>query len=143
MRVFVMMLLVACRISLDDGAPADATGGDSTCAQAQPSLAWIEPHIFRGCSVSTSCHGGTAHQADDLVLSAGVARDNLVGKSSREAPAWTLVTPGDAEHSYLMVAVGAIAGPLPKDGVMPLIAAPLCAEKLDALQAWIAAGADR
>jgi hypothetical protein len=50
--------------------------------------------------------------------------------------------PGDPDHSYLMVILGSIDGPIdPKTGTMPYNSSLLCQEERDAVKRWIEHGA--
>jgi hypothetical protein len=145
-RLAVLVAVAAC----GDGGPAgpDAAPPDASplCleAVAHSDYAWLEREVFaRSCAGSRSCHRGSASEADGLVLEAGQAYDALVDVAARGQPSFRLVVPGDPEASYLMIAIGAVPGPLPKDGRMPLRSPALCQEKIDALRRWIAAGAAR
>lgn len=110
-------------------------------AATHSDLAWIQANVFTPSCASGSCHRGAAANAGRLSLEAGLARAQLVNTASTTQTSWMRVVPSDAAHSYLLVAIGAISGPLPQAGVMPLGSAALCQEKRDAVQRWIAAGA--
>ncbi len=137
-----LFVLAGCRLSLDAAPDAGAEmSAECVAAQDHSDLAWIQQNVFTANCVFASCHGGSGAQADHLSLSDGDAHDQLVGKPSVEQPSWTLVVPSDADRSYLMVAIGAVAGPLPKDGTMPFGLPTMCQDKIEAVQRWIAAGA--
>lgn len=58
-------------------------------------------------------------------------------------PSYDRVVPGDPQRSYLMVILGHVPGPLaPNVGTMPYNEPLLCAEKRQAIERWIAAGAN-
>jgi hypothetical protein len=137
-----IVLASGCRIALDSSPDAGAeVSAECVAAQGHSDLAWIETNVFTANCNFGSCHGGTGAQADHLSLIAGSVHDQLVGQPSVEDPSWMRVVASDSDHSYLMVALGAVSGPLPKDGVMPDGQTPLCQDKIDAVQRWIAAGA--
>ena len=105
---------------------------------------WIEANILqRGCGAFRSCHQGTATEAGKLNLEVGRAYDELVSQPSSLHADRLLVSPGKPDESYLLVALGAVPGPLPMKGRMPLNNPPLCEQKIDALRRWIEAGAKR
>jgi hypothetical protein len=112
------------------------------CEQAtqHSDLAWIQDHIFTPSCATAMCHAGPSPVVD-LSLAAGAARSNLVGKGASTQPGWIRVVAGHPTASYLVVALGQTPGPPPRDGFMPLGAAPLCVEQLDAIERWITAGA--
>jgi hypothetical protein len=106
-------------------------------------FAWIQANVLGpSCAAFTSCHQG-GHPPGRLDLSADHAYANLVNVAEVTVPDWGVrVAPFDPDHSYLLVKVGVVAGPLGALGTtMPPNSPLLCAEKLDALRRWIAAGA--
>jgi hypothetical protein len=85
----------------------------------------------------SGCHGGT-DPPEGLDLRAQSFAASIVDKPSREQPNKLLVDPGHPESSYLMLKVlgdASITGvQMPKGGA-------LAPAQIDALRAWIAAGA--
>jgi len=139
---FVLTLsLVACASPAEDSSTATGKVSASCVeADAHDDLAWIQANVFdKSCGFS-SCHGGNTPQGK-LSLVAGRSRDSLVGIASTSEPAWKRVVAGDSGASYLLVALGAVDGPLPESGTMPAGQDPLCDEKRDAVARWIDAGA--
>jgi hypothetical protein len=126
----------------DDEGDPDA-GVSAACQEAtqHDDLAWIETDIFARSCTFMACHRNPATDANGLVLEPGQAHAELVGQPSLVAPTMTLVVPGDPMASYLMVVLGKYPGPLPPGGTMPLSSPPLCDQKIDAIDRWIAAGA--
>jgi hypothetical protein len=114
-----------------------------TCqdAMTHSDLAWIQTNIFTKSCAFSGCHVGTAPNAGHLDLEAGTSYANLVGANAMTQPGWKRVVAGDPDSSFLMVALGHAAGPMPADGYMPLSSPALCTEKLDAIARWITAGA--
>lgn len=139
--ICIVSCLSACTAADPERTP-DA-GGGSACEEASghADLAWIQANVFTTSCAIGVCHRGAALSAGRLSLELGLARDQLVGVASTSAAGWSRIVAGDRARSYLMVAIGAEAGPLPSDGVMPLGAPVLCSEKRDAIGRWIAAGA--
>jgi len=123
--------------------PPDAPPAATVCDEARlhSDLAWIQANVFTTSCALGSCHHGSAVSAGGLSLESGLARGQLVNTASTSAASWMRVVPSDTTKSYLLVAIGAQSGPLPKDGVMPLGGSVLCAEKRDAIKRWIQAGA--
>ncbi len=137
-----LFVIAGCRLALDATPDASAElSAECVAAQDHSDLAWIQQNVFSANCTFASCHGGTGAQADHLSLIDGSAHDQLVSRPSVEQPSWTLVVPADADHSYLMVAIGDVAGPLPKDGTMPFGLPTMCQDKIESIRRWIAAGA--
>ncbi len=133
----------------DDGNLADGDGCSSSCeAICQPALVtstWqgIQTRIFAGHACTQAvCHGGGSPVGLDLRPEAAYA--SLVDVPSTQAPAEKRVAPGSAETSLLWqkLVKGARGGgdDVPGAG-MPVGAAPLDADELEAVRRWIAAGA--
>ncbi|MDX2094092.1 MAG: hypothetical protein SFX73_40045 [Kofleriaceae bacterium] len=119
----------------------DALPARGSCAEAtqHSDFAWIQDNVF-----TPSCTGRACHRANEegyLSLAEGEAFAELVNQPTDTVSGWTRVVPGSPSTSYLLVALGRASGPPPSDGIMPLLADPLCAEKLDAIERWIAQGA--
>lgn len=136
------MCFSACTAADPHGTP-DASTTSPACdeAKSHSDLAWIQTNIFSASCTFSGCHVGSATTAGHLTLEAGHSHDQLVGMTSTSASSWKRVVAGDPSKSYLLVALGHIAGPKPTDGLMPLASPQLCAEKRDAIQRWITAGA--
>ncbi|MEZ4359383.1 MAG: hypothetical protein R3B48_04325 [Kofleriaceae bacterium] len=128
-----------------DPAPPDApVSADCLEAESHSDLAFVQAKILTpGCAAFTSCHQGAATMAGGLNLEAGMARAAMVNKPSAIDPTKNLVTPGDPANSYLMIITGKYPGVIdPLVGTMPSRNPLLCAGKLDAMDRWIAAGAN-
>ncbi|MDD4859216.1 MAG: hypothetical protein PHR56_03315 [Dehalococcoidales bacterium] len=96
----------------------------------------IQPVFDAKC---VNCHRSTNARAG-LVLESGAAYRDLVNVVSEQS-ALPLVTPGDAEKSYLLDKVkGTHATKGGRGGLMPP-ASPLPQEQLDLIARWIAEGA--
>ena len=86
-----------------------------------------------GCHASSSASGG-------LVLAAGLAYGDIVGRSAQEEPQLDYVRPGNPEASYLLKKVR--GDPDITGGHMPLDGPPfLSSQQIAGLAAWIQAGA--
>lgn len=125
----------------DDGGPDAGVSPKCMEATTHDDLAWIQASVFSTSCTFSACHKSPANDANHLVLEAGASHDELVNQGSVEQNGMMLVVPGHPEQSYLMVALGELAGQLPEDGVMPLNSPALCQEKIDAIERWILAGA--
>ena len=140
----VVALATACDTTVHHGA-IDAPVSPSCLEATQHSdFAWIADNVFRpSCALSLSCHSGT-RPAGLLNLTAARAYADLVNRPAVGEDGRVRVVPFAPESSYIMVKLGRVPGPLGDDGagtLMPPNSPPLCAEKLDALQRWIAEGA--
>lgn len=167
MRVVLAVLTAAsCRYSLDDAEFRDApqaricapsaTNQGCIDAEARSDLTYIQATILKPRCTFRSCHDGGNQPAGALDLrTEDAARTNLVGVHSDLDASRTLVVPGNARQSFLLVLLGAYApadmdpplAEIPRDeqgrlvGTMPQGAPVLCCQKLDAVERWIIAGA--
>lgn len=136
------LVLVACA---SPAAESSSTAGtlSASCKEAEQhdDLTWIQANIFDVSCAFSSCHSAGSKPAGGMSLTAGNSHHALVGAASTQQPGWKRVVAGDSGASYLMVAVGSVAGPLPMSGTMPADQDPLCDQKLDAIARWIDAGA--
>jgi hypothetical protein len=118
---------------------------DCTCIpEIDPTLAGadgIQERVFEGSCAFTNCHGAEGSPQADLELSsATVSADNLIDVVSTEVDGLR-VAPGNASASYLLdkllgqnLALGTAR--------MPNVGVPLCDAKIQAVEAWIASGAN-
>ena len=143
--VTVFATAAGCRAPLegDDDTGPDAGSASQPCndAKTHSDLAWIQDNIFTKSCTFSGCHRGTAANAGSLNLETGMSHGALVGQSAKTEAGWTRVDAGNPPASYLLVAMGAMPGPVPTGGVMPLSSSKLCQEKLDAVSRWIENGA--
>ena len=159
-----VLLAPSCRHSLEDDpqvTPTDAPSGSAdapisaSCQEAttHSDLAWIEDNIYARSCVFSGCHNGVGGgDAAQMNLKKGFSHAALVGVNSRLEPSYKYVVAGQPNQSYLMMMIAHIPPEMmspPTDppeadvGFMPQAAAfvPLCVEKREAIQRWIAAGA--
>jgi hypothetical protein len=126
----------------------DGTEGGDFVAEfevrgVQPTLASIQSNLFTPtCSVS-GCHSGPA--GPNLPTGMDLSSEDssfasLVSVTSVEDPAALRIVPGDAGNSYL---IQKVEGTASVGGRMPLGGAPLDQATIDAIRAWIDAGAQR
>jgi len=156
MRLAVaILLLAACGTEPTRSASPDAAtamtatdaGSDaplSICDQAaqHSDLAWIQSNVFDASCARSNCHI-TGNEAGGLILEAGKSRDYLVNMPSSVDHGMMRVLPGDPSQSYLLVALGGEPGMPPDGTVMPWGGLPmLCAQEVDAIKRWVAAGAN-
>jgi hypothetical protein len=147
----LVVVVAACRVPIDGGNGDDVNGTvdaapgpvSQSCqdATSHSDLAWIQKNVFDASCNFGGCHEAPASNAGHLVLEDGQAHANLVGQAAQTEPGWMRVTAGTADTSYLLAAIGQMPGPMPTGGLMPLASPELCAEKREALQRWIEAGA--
>jgi hypothetical protein len=130
-RVLIVMGLLSCAAgcsSEDSGEPE---------APVEPRLSSIEQQIFQRSCAFSSCHGGEAPKKG--LLLEGPTYTRLVNQPSAVVKDRVLVVPGKPEESYLYEK---LTSSKPAEGdQMPDSSAPLSAAKLEAVRAWIAAGA--
>jgi hypothetical protein len=139
-----LVLALGCDTSIHEKIGPDAAFS-AACVEAEThsDLAWISDNVFyNSCAKFTSCHHAGGGSAERLDLSAASAYAQLVNKPSVESPGWMRVVPGDPNHSYLLVKMGVVHGPLGDAGTtMPPQNTLVCAPKRAAVERWIASGA--
>jgi len=100
----------------------------------------VQPIFTANCAFS-GCHAGT-NPALGQNLSAGQSYGSIVDVVSQEAPALMRVRPFLPDSSYLVHKIqgtqGSVGG---SGGRMPLGGAPLTADQIATIRAWITAGA--
>ncbi len=146
-----MLALAACGgTDPSGGSGATATTCPITVAPAHPTFTVdILPAVQSSCgSAATSCHGGpTAYGHVDystsLSRTAADVRADLVGVTPANAPpGYARVMAGDPAHSWIVVKVTSDQpGGSGYGSRMPLGRPNLCQATVDALVAWITAGA--
>jgi hypothetical protein len=110
-------------------------GGDGCTAITDTSLTNLQAQIFTPNCALTSCHGAPTH-AESQDLSDGHTFTSTVGVASLEQPSLMRVKPSDHANSFLFQKIN-----LPTSATSMPPFQPLCQEKIDAIQAWIDAGA--
>ncbi len=108
----------------------------------QPTLSSLQVNVFTPTCATASCHSGSPPANAPLSLDPGRSYGSLVGQPSLQAP-MNLVESGDPAASYLVHKLRGTAGSV--GGVstrMPLGAAPLDEATLEAVETWIANGAN-
>ena len=97
-------LIVACLLPIGCGdekaLPTEPGGGPGPSPLA--TYTRVQDEVFTPKCALSGCHLGPASLAQEgLVLSSGVAFDNVVAVRSNQNPSIFRVTPGDATNSYL------------------------------------------
>ena len=99
----------------------------------------IQAQIFTPTCAKAGCHAASSAEAG-LVLEAGQAYGNLVGRSSSQRSDLARVQPGDPDRSYIILKLRgdpSITGlRMPQDGPPYLTS-----EQIEGIAAWIRAGA--
>jgi hypothetical protein len=122
-----------------DGTGLDQFGNPLSADKAElgPTLSSIQRNVFT--PICTQCHTGAAGPLG-LALDEGASRDDLVNVPSVEHTELLLVSPGDAEASYLVWKVEGRADIT--GGRMPLGLPPLSEDEIAAIRGWIEQGAE-
>ncbi|UCE18048.1 MAG: hypothetical protein JSV84_14465 [Gemmatimonadota bacterium] len=110
--------------------PGNGTDGEPSFASD------IQPIFSASCAIS-GCHDATTASAE-LVLTEGQAYAQLVDVLSTQDAGKKLVTPGDAENSYLVMKLEDRAS---VGSAMPL-GSTLSDEEIQRIRDWIDAGAE-
>lgn len=117
---------------------AGGSGAGLPPAPSAPVLADVQARIFTPRCATSGCHV-TGSAAFDMVLSAGLAADNIIDVPSGQNSSFLRVEPGNSADSYLYMKVTAdsrIGG-----DPMPNLGGPLRQADLDLLRDWIDQGA--
>ncbi len=136
----VLMILSSCagngRGLDENGDPRGTIQVCPTNLPLGPTLPSLQANIFG--AICTNCHTG-AQAPVGLVLDCGQSYDMLVGILSVERDDLYRVNPGSPDDSYLVMKLEGAIGIVGDQ--MPLGMTPLTQEQIDAVRAWIAAGA--
>lgn len=128
------LLAAGCGTVKSPTEPPPATGTGPALRFAQ-----IQGEIFTPVCAKAGCHAASA-ASGGLVLEAGSAYANLVGRPSTERSGFDRVTPGDPERSYLILKLrgdpGITGARMPFDGPPYLTTG-----QIEGIAAWIRAGA--
>lgn len=125
----MILLLVACA--------AGDSAADTAKGTSDPTLQNVQAEVFTASCAFSTCHGSPG--ASDLTLEDGASWAELVSVDSVDNPGHLLVTPGDADGSYLVQKLegssGIVGVQMPQDGT------PLDDTRLQLVKDWIDAGA--
>lgn len=128
-----LVSLAGCGNGGVSGGGGGGSGGSGGAPPAAPTFAEVYNDVLHahGCAGSY-CHAGEGAQA---------TYSDLVGKpaTGMGCEGQVLVVPGDPEHSLVYLKVTMTQPPCGKQ--MPMGGAPLPADQVEMLRAWIAAGA--
>ena len=130
-----LLLLVVGAAACGSDSPTAPTTPTPTPGGLQPTLSSIQSVVFDASCIGH--HGDHATEAG-LDLTAGQSYSNLVNVPSTQV-ALDLVTPNDAENSYLIHKLDGRAGMV--GDLMPVGAAALSTAQIDVIKQWINAGA--
>ena len=137
--VIISLFLVSCAGSgegLDENGNPIGSGNNST--ELEATLSSIQTNIFDAKCIK--CHAG-AGAPQGLMLDSGNSFDMLVGMPSSEDSSLDLVTPSDADNSYIVVKI-VESDPQRLGARMPQDGPPyLSDEEIQAIRDWITAGA--
>jgi len=129
----------------DSACPSGQVECDGVCIpEIEPTLAGvqgIQTRVFDGSCAFSNCHGTEGVQQAELELSSvAVSEANLVDVESTEVDGLR-VAPGNTSASYL---IDKLLGEnlAPGTSRMPISTEPLCDPKIEAVEAWVAAGAN-
>jgi hypothetical protein len=130
-RARAISVLAATLLAACDGDEAD--GGE-----APPTFTEIHERVLQTSCVFSTCHKSGPSPAGEMTLERDVAHANLVDVPSPVVAGKIRVVAGDPDASYLMekltASMPAAGDPMPPD-------APLEAERIELVRAWIEAGA--
>ena len=162
-RLLLVLALAGCRVSIDTPvSDAEVVGRGCSIGQStscvgsvgKQDFTWIWQNILSNNCLGSSCHqAGATGKAKETPYDDKVkAYTSLVNLPSHvnPDPSVILVVPGQPAKSYLRVMLGDLKAsefsppttPPPSDvGLMPQAGSSLCCQKLDAIDAWIMAGA--
>lgn len=129
-----------------DGDGDGQAGGDFvsifTVAGVAPTLQSIQENVFTPTCATAGCHEGPIGPglpAGQDLSSVASSFASLVGVESVQQPPLLRVNPGNANDSYL---IQKLEGTAASGSQMPLGGTPLSQTTIDAIRAWIDAGAD-
>jgi hypothetical protein len=116
------------------------TGGLPDVVIAVPQFSRdIVPIFERRCGIG-GCHSDAAHQAG-LVLTATAAHAAIVNKPAQTRLGQVLVRPGDADNSWLVIAIRDDETRRMGLARMPLASGPLTPNQIQTIVNWINRGA--
>ncbi len=136
-------VLVGCNSEEGATTPTVISGDSSTSASdssntvaTEANLASIQATIFDISCATSGCHAGSTPAAG-LLLDSDGAITSLVDQPSAGVPSLNLVSPGDADNSYL---VQKLEGSAAVGGRMP-VGGSISTAQITAVRDWIDAGA--
>lgn len=144
------LAMVGCGSDSGSGGTGPCASGEVECdgvcipeiATTLDGVNGIQASVFDGSCAFTNCHGDMGLPGGGLVLSSVEESEmNLINVASTQITTLDRVEPGDVSTSYI---VNKLLGEGIQEGTsrMPIAVDPLCDSKIDAVEAWIAAGAN-
>ena len=133
-----------------------AMGTSASCLAAPTSgntFTWINDNILGNNCLGSSCHqsDSSSNAKKNPYGDAATSYASLVNFDSNVKPGTKLVVPGQPKMSYALVMLNRLPAedflpapttyPASDVGLMPQSNLTLCCQKLDAIEAWITAGA--
>jgi cytochrome c len=116
--------------SCSDEIVSDCDTGDNTL---EPTFANVQTEVFDKHCIS--CHGDNGPQGG-LILSPGVAYDNIININSKKNSNFKLISPGSSHESYIYKALVSDGAPqMPTTGALP-------EHKIELVKQWIDSGAE-
>src|SRR5882672_5543337 len=94
---FTILLALACGRLKE---PTDPLGGSGEPIDPTATFTRVQTEVFTPTCAQLGCHDPLGKQ-EGMVLSAGQAYANIVGRTSTEMPSLVRVAPGDPSNSYL------------------------------------------
>ena len=135
-------LFTGCGDDSGDGGGGAGAGGDGdgvTMEVIEPTYTNLRERVFdHSCSNFSGCHDNAGPPAQGLDLATDPIAA-LVGVESTAVAGKILVIAGDADNSYLIEKISQM---MPTAGNQMPAGQPLTQNKIDALRAWIDAGAN-
>lgn len=143
----------ASRAGPPDAGPACPAGQVfcGRCIEAiPPTTEGMVQRVFAGsCALSSACHSGPTPQEGLLLGSVEDVLRTAIGRPSNQEPSLAIIEPREPARSYLVskvrgTDVGSPSGTAlqPSSRMPPAPSSPLCAAKIEAIEAWIRAGAN-
>jgi mono/diheme cytochrome c family protein len=127
------LLLGGCGTVKSPTEPAPAPGTVPALTFTQ-----IQTQIFTPVCAKAGCHAAGSSPSG-LVLEAGQSYGNLVGRPAAENGTLDRVSPGDPDHSYIILKLR--GDPSISGERMPLGGPYLTSDQIEGIAAWIRAGA--
>lgn len=139
-RLGVLLAAAAFGACADFEGIVNPTGGLPDVVVAVPQFNRdIVPIFERRCGIG-GCHSAGAHQAG-LVLTAAAAHAALVNQPAQTRPGQVLVRPGDADNSWLVIAIRDDVARRMGLARMPLGSGPLTPNQIQTIVNWVNRGA--
>lgn len=136
----VLVLAAAYGACADFEGVVTPTGGLPDVVVAAPQFQRdIAPIFERRCGIG-GCHSESSHQAG-LVLTPAAAHAALVNKPAQTRIGEVLVRPGNADNSWLVIAIRDDAARRMGLARMPLGSGPLTANQIQTIVNWVNRGA--